>query len=110
MPIYSCFVCSSIIGLVKFQLVHLENFFLLILIQVRQIFGYHQSSVFRLVVNIFFIENKTKIELIFLGKKSKYDSSRSSTSRSNGAIFRINYADGSYANGAFINDTITVSY
>ncbi|CAF3437460.1 unnamed protein product [Rotaria sp. Silwood1] len=40
--------------------------------------------------------------------KAKYDSYSSYTSRANGATLRISYGDGSYVNGIFINDTVTI--
>ncbi|CAF0999471.1 unnamed protein product [Adineta steineri] len=40
--------------------------------------------------------------------KAKYDSNKSNTSRANGAAFRIVYGDGSFANGVFVNDTVTI--
>ena len=43
-----------------------------------------------------------------LERKAKYDSDNSSTSRANGATFRIGYGDGSSVSGTFINDTVTV--
>ncbi|CAF1022503.1 unnamed protein product [Rotaria sordida] len=41
--------------------------------------------------------------------KAKYDLYSSYTSRANGATFRIKYGDGSYVNGIFINDTVTIA-
>ena len=43
-----------------------------------------------------------------LDNKTKYDSSKSQTSRSNRASFRVTYGDGSYASGHFINDVVKV--
>ncbi|CAF4524166.1 unnamed protein product, partial [Rotaria sp. Silwood2] len=40
--------------------------------------------------------------------KVKYDLHSSYTYRTNGAILRITYGDGSYVNGIFINDTVTI--
>ncbi len=50
-------------------------------------------------------ENKFRC---ILEHKSKYNPSNSNTSQTNGADFRVFYADGSFVSGTFINDTVTV--
>ncbi len=107
----------SLIILEIFLLAPHHKIFSSILIQVRQIYGFHQLVVVLYVVS--FIPNFSmtisfrkyaSFNFHFCsGNHSRYNANKSSTYRVNGAYFFIGYGDGSYAGGHFDNDTVTVS-
>jgi hypothetical protein len=45
----------------------------------------------------------------YSGNLNRYNANMSSTYQANGADFYISYGDGSYAEGHYDNDTVTVS-
>ncbi len=55
------------------------------------------------------IEYTLLLSKFYSGNHNRYNASRSSTYRANGASFSISYGDGSYASGHYDNDTVTVS-